>query len=258
LNIRLISLLAAALLVGSVWSLVGCAPSNPHPPGTFERAKFYADNGKDIEAVSAFESFVRRSPTDSLAAEAQYLRAKTYLSMQEYPLAAVEFQIMRKDYPTSPFVEDALFGEGEAYLFQVGRVERDLTGALEARQHFLEFSQTYPSSEYISQVVAYLQEISDLVVRKRLEQVKVYGQLKRFSAIAIVLDDVMQKEAGSSLMPEVMWERSKVAIRLDDPDTAADMYEQLLNRFPDGDYADSAASALRQLDEEEDEDEDDY
>ena len=237
-------------LLNLTLAMVGCAPSNPYQAGSFERAKFYADNGKDIEAVAAFESFVRHSPTDSLAAEAQYLRAKTYLNMQEYPLAAVEFQIMRKDYPTSPFVENALFGEGESYLFQVGRVERDLTGALEARSHFLNFSQTYPSSEYMPQVSDYLAEISDLVVKKRLEQVRVYGQLKRYSAIAIVLDDVMVKEAGSSLMPRVMWERAEVAIRLDDPDTAAEMYEGILNRFSDGDYAASAATELRKLDEE--------
>lgn len=232
----------------------GCAPSNPYQPGTFARAKFYADNGKDIEAVAAFESFVRHSPTDSMAAEGQYLRAKTYLNMQEYPLAAVEFQIMRKDYPTSPFVEDALFGEGESYLFQVGRVERDLTGAVEARAHFLDFSQTYPSSDYMPQVTEYMAEISDLMVKKRLEQVKVYGQLKRFEAIAIVLDDLMVKEASSSLMPQVMWERAVVALRLDDPDTAAEMYEGIISRFPDGDYAESAAKELRKLDDEDDDD----
>ncbi|MFT5315001.1 MAG: outer membrane assembly lipoprotein YfiO [Candidatus Krumholzibacteriia bacterium] len=248
-------LAAITVLAAVVWMCNGCAPSNPYPPGTFDRAKHYFDNDKDLEAVAAFEAFVRHSPLDSMAAEAQYLRAKTYLVMQEYPLAAVEFQIMRKDYPNSPFVEDALFGEGEAYLFQVGRVERDLTGALEARNHFLEFSQTYPNSDYMSQVIAYLEEISDLVVKKRLEQVKVYGQLKRYSAIAIVLDDVIVKEATSSLIPEVMWERAKVAIKLDDPDTAAEMYEGIIGRYPDGDYADSAASALRNLDGD---DEDDY
>jgi len=175
----------------------------------------------------------------------------TYMEMQEYPLASVEFQIMRKDYPTSPFVEDALFEEGKAYLLQVGRVERDLTGAYEARLHFLSFSQTYPDSKYMPEVVAYMQEISDLMVAKRIEQVKIYGQLKRYSAIAIVLDDLMVDEAGSSLIPEVMWRRAKVAERLDDPDTAADMYEKLISLGDGNEFHNRAVSALRKLDEEE-------
>jgi outer membrane protein assembly factor BamD (BamD/ComL family) len=172
----------------------------------------------------------------------------TYMEMEDYPLAAVEFQIMRKDYPTSPFVEDALFAEGKAYLFQVDRIERDITGALEARLHFLKFSQEYPGSRYMPEVVDYMQQISDLMVRKRLGQVKVYGQLKRYQAIAIVLDDVLTEEAGSTLIPQVMWERARVAERLADPDTAADLYEKLVDRYPDGPYAGRAASALRNLD----------
>ena len=139
-------------------------------------------------------------------------------------------------------------------------MERDLTCAYEARMHFLTFSQTYPGSTYMPEVVAYMQEISDLMVRKRLEQVKIYGQLKRYSAIAIVLDDVMIEEAGSSLIPEVMWRRAQVAERLDDPDTAADMYEKLISLGDENEFHDSAAAALRDLDAEEAafEDEQDY
>ncbi len=243
------------LLAGSLLS-AGCAAKNPHQAGSFQRGVFFAEQGKDLQAVGAFESFVRHNPLDSLAAEAQYRKAMTYMEMQEYPLASVEFQIMRKDYPTSPFIEDALFQEGKAYLFQVGRVERDVTGAHEARLQFLQFSQQYPGSRYMPEVVEYMQDISDLMVRKRIEQVKIYGQLKRYSAIAIVLDDIMIEEAGSSLIPEVMWRRAAVAERLDDPDTAADMYEKLISLGDSNEYHKRAVSALRKLDEFEDEEDD--
>ena len=121
--------------------LAGCGARNPHPVGSYERGVFYADQGKDVEAVAALDSYIRSNPTDSLAAEAQYLKGLTYMEMGEYPLAGVEFQILRKDYPTSSRVEEALFQEGVAYLNQVGRVERDITGAYEARLQFLKFSQ---------------------------------------------------------------------------------------------------------------------
>ena len=174
------------------------------------------------------------------------------MSMEEYPLAAVEFQILRKDYPTSALVEDALFEEGKAYLFQVGRVERDITGAYEARLHFLDFSQKYPGSRHMPEVVGYMQEISDLMVRKRLEQVRVYEQLKRYEAIAVVLDDVMEAEAASSLIPEVVWKRGRVAERLGDPDKAAAMYQRLIDQYRDTDYGPRAQKALRRLDGEDD------
>ncbi len=246
---------SVAVLLCVLSGLAGCGASNPHPVGSYERGVFFADQGKDIEAVAALESYIRKNPTDSLTAEAQYLKGMTYMVMGEYPLAAVEFQILRKDYPISGRVEDALFQEGVAYLEQVGRVERDITGAYEARLHFMKFSQEYPNSPRMPEVVAYMEEISDLMVRKRLEQIKIYKQLHRYEAVAITLDGVLTEEAGSSLIPDVLWERARVAGKLDDPDTAESMYQRLVTEFPDSRYADRAGKALRALaDEEDDED----
>jgi outer membrane protein assembly factor BamD len=239
--------LIAALVALS--GLGGCGASNPYPAGSYERGVFFAEQGKEVEAVAALESYIRANPTDSLTAEAQYLKAMTYLEMREYPLAAVEFQILRKDYPTSVRVEDAFFQEGVAYLEQVGRVERDITGAYEARLHFLEFSQRYPDSEHMPEVTAYMAEISDLMVRKRLEQVKVYNQLRRYEAVAITLDDVLVEEAGSTLIPDVLWQRAKAAEKLEDLDSAARMYERLVDEYPDSRYASRASKALRSIDE---------
>lgn len=249
------SWIAAAVLLVVVSGLGGCGASNPHPNGSYERGAFFAEQGKDLEAVAALESYIRFNPTDSLAAEAQYLKAMTYMEMGEYPLAAVEFQILRKDYPISDRVESALFQEGVAYLNQVGRVQRDITGAYEARLHFLKFSQEYPNSEHMPEITAYMADISDLMVEKRLEQIKIYQQLKRYDAVAITLDDVLAEEAGSRLIPDVLWERAKVAERLEDPDTAADMYERLIDQYSDSRYGGRAAKALKKLDDDESDEE---
>jgi len=241
-------LAAAWLFLGALALAAGCAGSNPYPVGSYERGVYFADKGKNLEAVSALETFVRYNPTDSLAASAQFLKAKTYMEMDEYPLAAVEFQILRKDYPTSPLGEEALFREGECYLEQVGRIERDITGAYEARLHFLRFSQDYPSSVFMPEVMAYMAEISDLMVRKRLEQVKVYRQLGRHRAVGKVLDGLLEEEAGSTLIPEVLWERAQNARRLGDVDREAQMYERLIDSYPDSRYTGRARSRLAALD----------
>jgi len=236
------TLLLIALTVGT-----GCSLHNPYPVGSYERGAYYAEKGNNVEAVAALEAFVRNNPTDSLAAEAQYLKGLTYMDMGEYPLAAVEFQILRKDYPTSDRVEDADFQEGMAYFNQVGNVERDMTGAYEARAHFVKFLENYPRSAHMTEVHGVLQEIADLLVRKRLKQVNVYRQLGRHQAVAVTLDDVLLTETNSTILDEVMWERAKTAERLDDDATARDMYERLLNEYPDSSWAKRAEGALRKL-----------
>ncbi len=244
------SWLTAVLLLGMAL-LAGCGAGNPHPGGSFERAQFFMEKEKNLEAVAAFEAFVRNNPTDSLAAEAQYLKSMLYLDMEEYPLAAVEFQILRKDFPTSDRIEDSFFQEGVAYFRQVGHVQRDMTGAHEARLHFLKFSQEFPSSPYMDQVRDYMQQISDLMVAKRLKQAHVFWQLKRYAAVDMTLTTALEDEGGSTLLDEVLWQLGRVAEKLDDPDKAARMYERLITGYPESRFYKRAQAALRALDEDE-------
>jgi len=236
----LLALLLAALAAG-------CSSSNPYALGSYERGIHWLEQQEYQEAADAFEVFVRQNPTDSLAARAQYQKALAYMEIGEYPLAAVELQILAQDYPTSELVEAARFREGECYYLQVGRIERDVTPAYEARLHWLDFARDYPTSQYIPQVREYMQEIADLLVRKRLRAVQVYRQLGRWDAVALALDRILEEEPTSRLIDGVLLERAKVAERLDDPATARAMYQRLLDQHPDSERSGEARERLAQL-----------
>ena len=240
---RLVWCVVAALALG-LWA-GGCATGNPHAPGSIERADFYAEKGNNLEAVAAYEAFVRHNPTDSLASEAQFRKALIYMELKEYPLAAVELQILRKDFPTSARVEEASYQEGLAYLRQVGDIRRDASGALEARAHFLRFRSTYPQSVRLPDVEIQLAAISDLMVRKRLAQVDVFRNLSRWQAVAAVLDGLLVDEPKSSLIPEVLWQRARAAEKLNDFPGAAGFYDRLATEFPESPYTAHAADRAR-------------
>lgn len=227
--------------------LGGCSTRNPYPVGSYDRAVFWGEQGRYQEAADAYEVFVRQNPTDSLAAQAQFEKALAYMQIKEYPLAAVEFQILTQDYPISELVEAARFHEGECYYFQVGRIERDVTPAYEARLHWLDFARQYPTSEHMPQIRQYMQDISDLLVLKRLRAVKVYEQLRHWDAVALGLDRILTEEPASGLIDEVLLKRGQVAERLDDPGTAGQMYRRLLDEYPDSALRDQAQAGLRRL-----------
>ncbi len=225
----------------------GCGASNPHPVGTYERGMYWQEREHYQEAAEAFEIFVRQHPTDSLAAKAQFEKAISYMYIKEYPLAAVEFQILTQDFPVSPLVEDSRFYEGECYYFQVGRIERDVTPAFEARLHWMDFARMYPTSEYMPQVRAYMQEISDLIVEKRLRAVKVYRQLGRWEAVGISLDRVIEEEPTSSFTDLVLYERGRAAEKTEELGRAEQVYRRIVDEFPDSAYRKKAQDGLRRL-----------
>lgn len=253
---RWVTIWLASIILLTVLFFSGCGAGNPFPSGSYERGVLFRDQEKYPEAVSALEAFVRHNPTDTLAAEAQYLKGMSYMDMEEYPLAVVEFQILAKDFPTSPRVEDAMFMQGLGYYGQVGKVERDITGAHEARLHFLKFSQLYPQSVHMDDVIFTMQKISDLMVLKRLEQAHIFRQLKKPGAVVMILGEVLKNEANSTLLDRVLYERGQAAAKVGDFDIAEEMYQTLIRDYPESDFRNKANKSLRKLEEDSSKEED--
>ncbi|MBU1674511.1 tetratricopeptide repeat protein [bacterium] len=235
----------ACLLLAA--GLAGCGAHNPYPAGTYERAAAYREHGKHREAIDAYAAFLRQSPVDSLAVQAQFEKAMSYMAEKEYPLATVELQILRQEYPDSELVEQAVFEEARAYLLQVGRTERDITPAYDARIRFVSFLSTYPASSRAPEVIQYLVDISDLVVRKRLRQLSVYKRLGRQEAMAITLDRLIEEETTSSLRGGVMLRRARLARDMGDTAAARALCGRIAAEYPNTGEAARAAVLLEKL-----------
>lgn len=240
--------LALALL--GVLVMLGCGMSNPHPLGSYDRALTFREGGKHQEAVDAYAAFLRRSPTDSLAALAQYEKAMSYMKLKEYPLAVVEFQILRQEYPTSELAEASSFQECRALMGQLHGVDRDITPAHIARENLLDFLRTYPESEYAPEARDLLGEISDLVVRKQMRAVGLYRRLDKPESAAIVLDRLLATERRSSLLPRVMLARAEVARKLGEEAQADGFLRSLLDEYPESAEAARARNRLDAAGEE--------
>ena len=238
-------LLAFALALA--W-LAGCAGYRPpYPAGTYQRAAALREHGQYQLAVDAYSDFLQRHPADSLADRAELEKALTLMHLKEYPLAAVELQILRKEYPTSPLLPEALYQEGRAYLLQVGRVERDISPVFEARRRFRQLLDLYPTHPRAEAARQALVDISDLVVRKKMGQADLYRRLHRDNAAAVVLDRLLESETETRLRDRVLWERAQTALALADTATAAQRLDQLLADFPDSPLHDTAADLRRRL-----------
>ena len=244
---RVAVLAAVPAILALLIFAAGCGTTNPYPAGSYERAAAYRDNDKHREAVDAYAAFLRRSPADSLAAQAQFEKALSYMEIKEYPMAAVELQILRKEYPTSDYIERAVFEEANAYFKQVGRVERDITAAYDARVRYQTFIEAYPDSPLVPEARERIIDASDIVMRKRLKQLSVYERLGRDEAIAVTLDRLIAMEPMSRLRPEAMLRRLDVALDLDDPDTAREMAAALADQYPMSEEAVRAAERVRGL-----------
>jgi len=231
--------LGAALLL-----LAGCASAPRFPAASYERGVSLHERGRHRDAVATFEQFLRRSPTDSLAAAALHYKALSLMAIKDYAVAAVELQILRQEHPGSDFARESWYLEGVAHLKQVGRIERDVTQAEAARACFRRFLAESPDAPEAAQARQSLVAISDLMLRKTLGEAEVYDQLDRPAAGALVLGQVLAEEQEGTLRPRALLRRAQLAAKAGDEVAAQACWRELVERHPD---TSEAAVARRRL-----------
>ncbi|MHB8078786.1 MAG: outer membrane protein assembly factor BamD [Candidatus Krumholzibacteriia bacterium] len=235
---------AASVVAVTALALGGCAGTARLPSASYERAVQDHERGHDREAVATIEQFLRRSPGDSLAASAQRLKVLALMKLKEYPLAAVEVQILRQEYPTSGYVGESWFLEGVALFKQVGRTERDIAPALEARSRFKRFLADWPDAPQAAEARDYLVRISDLEMAKKLGEAEVYVQLGQPAAAGVVLDTVLAQDTEGRLRPRLLLRRAELALQAKQPAAATAAWQRLVTDFPDSPEAAAARRAL--------------
>jgi tol-pal system protein YbgF len=98
-------------------SLPRTAPQTLLPPEeVYKNALGDYTRGDYDLAIEGFRTYVQNYPKTSLAANAQYWLAESYLSQRNYPQAVAEFEVVLRDHADSAKVPSALFKQGEAYL----------------------------------------------------------------------------------------------------------------------------------------------
>lgn len=225
------SLLASvALLV----TLAGCGhPGKELPLGTYERgyAEFEGEYYQD--AIENLKLFIRRSPTDDQADDAQFYVARAHMESGDYPVAAVEFEILRSDYPNSELVEEAFYMEGLCYVEQVPKIELDQTMTVKAIEHFRRYLRSFPDGEHREQAREELEKLELRMDEKRLRAIRLYRKMGRYEAAYVSLQALMEDRPQTPVRGDLLFMQGVLAERLDRPEEARRSWSELLQLYPD-------------------------
>ena len=165
---------AAALLTGAI----GCShPGSGLPVGSYERGIAEYEGERYLDAVQTLRLYVRRNPTDPRVDEAQYHIGLARFENDEYAVAAVEFEILRNDYPNSELIEDAWIMEGMCYVEQVPSIHHEQSVTRRALDHFLRYLQEFPDGERSEDAREQVDALRLHLDRKRMSNIRLYRRL---------------------------------------------------------------------------------
>jgi outer membrane protein assembly factor BamD len=238
----LVAFLSALLLLGGI----GCShPWNALPEGSYERGKAEAEGGASLDAIEDLKLFIRRNPQDPLADDAQFLVGKTYMETEDYPVAAVEFEIMQVDYPNSELVDDAAYLEALSYVRQVPDYRLDQTITKKAMDKLDHYLKTYPSGKHLKEARDELDQLQAKLDRKHYDSAAFYKRRGHLVAANQVLDNILKESPNSQLRPQVLLLKGQTEFKLKNYKDAVTALRELVDRWPDSKIRGKAESLLK-------------
>ncbi len=115
------------------------APPDAAETNAYEAAQTIRRSGNFTGAIVAFQNFLAKYPTSSLAPRAQYWIGDSYFNLKDYKLAAASQQKLLSQYPDSSSVPDALLNLASAQV--------EIGDAASARKQLELLVSKYPTSD---------------------------------------------------------------------------------------------------------------
>ncbi|HEX9640625.1 MAG TPA: outer membrane protein assembly factor BamD [Candidatus Krumholzibacteria bacterium] len=237
--VKFLTLLLTLLVV------VGCGGRARHmATGSFERGEAQFLDEAYVDAIDDLKLFIRRNPTDDRADDAQFYIARSHQERKDYPVAAVEFEILRKDYPNSEWFDEAYFQQGMCYLEEVPRIEIEQTVTRDAVDHFRRYLRDLPDGAFVAPATAHVAELQLRLDEKMMRAIDHYMKLQKYRAAAIYIGVFLTDRSDSVLVPRALFLQARAERKLDHAEAADNSLRQLIERFPEHELASKAAKEL--------------
>ncbi len=137
---------------------------------------------------------------------AQYMMARAYYESEDYPTAALEFEIFQRNYPRSDSLEAAAYYEALCWFQQSPQFDRDSTPTHQALRKLEEYMLDYPSGQYLEAARGKIAVLNDKLARKTLSIARFYHRLNRLDAAVLYYEKLLREQPESSLVGEALEE----------------------------------------------------
>jgi outer membrane protein assembly factor BamD len=148
-------------------------------------------------AQQMFEAIVRNAPFSKYAPQAQFYVGQSLEKQGKDAEAIVAYQAVLSRYGTDPIAADAQYQIGYVHL-KNSRNAYDKVAATKAREAFDDFVAHYPSSEKVPQAQENLKALGGRAVSNALNTAKFYDKQKNYKAAVIYYNDVIKQQGGTT------------------------------------------------------------
>ncbi len=230
-------LAAVALLLA-----IGCSGSNKL---TRKQKADRAFARKDWPAaIQDYQIYLEEMGLGDEAMAAHFMLARSYFENEDYPTAAVEFEIFQRDYPRSDSLVAAAHYEALCWVNQSPSYDRDTTPILKAIRKLEDFMIDHASDARVESARQTVLELRDRLARKSLETARLYLRMDRRTAASIYYEKLLREQPESIHAEEGALELIDVWLEMGEPEKARQLVEQIEATRPGTELAGRARALL--------------
>ena len=217
----------------------------------FSKAKEYYEKGKYLHAATLLESVVPVFKGTEKGEEALYLLGMSYMKNQDYLTSRNYFSGYYRSYPKGRYAEDAKFNVGYCYFMDSPEVKLDQSSTHKAIDELLLFSDLYPNSDKLPQVLEMLKELQNKLAYKAYLNSKLYFKLgnymgNNYQACVVSATNAIKEYPASEYREELSFlilkakflqaEESVLEKEKERYRDAVDEYYNFINEYPKSRY----------------------
>ena len=218
----------------------------------FGKAKEYYEKKKYMQAATLFESVLPAFKGTEKGEESLYLLAMSYLNNKDYLTARSYFASYHRSYPKGKYAEVSKFYVGYCYYKDSPSPKFDQTSTAKALEEFFLFSDLFPQSTRLPEVLKMVKELQDKLAYKAYLNANLYYKLgnykgNNYRSAVIAATNAIKEYPDSEYREELAFiilkskyqqaEKSVLEKMEDRYRDAVDEYYNFINDFPNSKYA---------------------
>lgn len=171
----------------------------------YAAAKDFYQQEKYGKAKPLFEKVAPMSRATRIGDTVFYMLSVCYLKEKDYSLAGYSFDRFTQEYPSSAFLEPAMFFSAYCHYRSSPRVDLDQENTRRAIMALELFREKYPQSPCIDKVGDYLKEMYGKLIEREYLQARLYYDREQYRAAVVAFKGSLERYPVSPYREEQMF-----------------------------------------------------
>jgi len=147
--------------------------------------------------VQSIRDLLNRFPREDFSAEQAFALGELFFRDAQYEVASAEFDVVRREYPRTPWAEASLYRIGLCAYHRFKGIDYDSRPLDDARRHFERFLLDHPNSALAPEAKRTLDDVKGLQARKTMAVADYYDARGRTRAARFMYESVAKNYPGT-------------------------------------------------------------